>query len=284
MTTVEDKERERVLQILRKLKAHQESAQEIGSVAEAEVFAMKISEILVKHKLEMSEVDQVIVNEVDPIDEQYTNAQSLGIKSRRKRIAWQEELAGIISVAHFCRVLVAPRTNSLWWVGRASDRQVCIFLFTVIARQVESYVDKEYRRRYSSARYHSNENSVRGWRAGFYKGLNERLRERFLQKRRSTIWGAMFSNMDAARWRNKGGQERALVVLHRADETVGEYIKQRYGKGKGHTVKEHKFSRRSVDHDQGIRDGMEFANQLPINARGLEEGLLPNQPALNKGN
>lgn len=47
---------ESVMELLAKLMRHEQSAREVGSLAEAEAFASKVQAMLTKHKLEMSEI------------------------------------------------------------------------------------------------------------------------------------------------------------------------------------------------------------------------------------
>ena len=48
---------ENVIDKLRKIMAHAASAREIGNLAEAEAFAAKAQELLLRHKLDMTEVE-----------------------------------------------------------------------------------------------------------------------------------------------------------------------------------------------------------------------------------
>jgi hypothetical protein len=47
---------EKILDKLGKIKAHMESAQEIGNEAEAQAFAAMLQSLLLKHKLEMTDI------------------------------------------------------------------------------------------------------------------------------------------------------------------------------------------------------------------------------------
>ena len=47
---------EKILDKLGKIKAHMESAAEIGNVAEAQVFGVMLQNLLAKHKLEMTDI------------------------------------------------------------------------------------------------------------------------------------------------------------------------------------------------------------------------------------
>jgi 1,6-anhydro-N-acetylmuramate kinase len=47
---------EKILEKLGKIKAHMESAQEIGNEAEAQAFASMLQNLLTKHKLEMTDI------------------------------------------------------------------------------------------------------------------------------------------------------------------------------------------------------------------------------------
>lgn len=113
---------------LNKLLRHAESAREIGSIAEAEAFAARTQELLTKHKLEMSDIQFVEQEESEPIELEYISPSDLGIKHQPKRIAWQENLAMTIGHANDCSTLILIDSNCAFFVGRKSDREICVGL------------------------------------------------------------------------------------------------------------------------------------------------------------
>ena len=82
--------------------AHRDSAHKIESFEEAEVFAGKINELLLKHKLTMSEVEMRGQDADDPFGDTRYQPEDHGVKYVRRRVWWQERLAssagGCVSV------------------------------------------------------------------------------------------------------------------------------------------------------------------------------------------
>ena len=114
-----------VMDKLAKLQSHADSAKAIGNEAEAEAFAAKVAELLVTHKLSMTEVEFAAQAEDDPVDGAYVDyAKYAPDQSGRTRVWWQETLIDVVARAHFCRIMVVPGSSRIFLVGRGSDRQV----------------------------------------------------------------------------------------------------------------------------------------------------------------
>ena len=117
-----------IINKLAKILKHQESARAIGSIAEAEAFASRIQEILTKHKLEMSDIQFVEQEFAEPIASECLAPDDLGIKSESRRVLWQENLAYSIARSNDCRTLISNHSNYAFFVGRKTDREICISL------------------------------------------------------------------------------------------------------------------------------------------------------------
>ena len=80
---------DQIIEKLRKLIAHEQSARTIGNIAEAEAFASKIQDLLTAHKLDMSEVDfQARDIEIDFFAEwqQYQREADLRVAAQLRKI------------------------------------------------------------------------------------------------------------------------------------------------------------------------------------------------------
>ncbi|HEY6327854.1 MAG TPA: DUF2786 domain-containing protein, partial [Blastocatellia bacterium] len=101
---------------IRKLITHAESASNIGNAAEAEAFAARVTELLIKHKLSMEEV--------------WSDGEAritIGEERIPGRKNWMRLLAQAISKSHACEFLVAP--DRLIFIGPDGDREVTVYLF-----------------------------------------------------------------------------------------------------------------------------------------------------------
>src|ERR1017187_8732928 len=92
-----------VMEKLRKLIAHEESARSMGSLAEAEAFAGRIAEMLTQHRLERSDVE-VKAETAEPIGQDRVTAEEAGVKkgAQNVAVAWQVCLARGVCKATGC--------------------------------------------------------------------------------------------------------------------------------------------------------------------------------------
>jgi hypothetical protein len=134
---------------VKKLLVHSESAAELGSVEEAASFAAKANEILLKHKLELSDVEFAAEQASNPVGvgpllDPSSVCRGANPAGFRRRAAWTEWLASGIAEAHSCRFLVSDRTKAMWFVGRQSDRELAEYLFMVLVERGWNMAGKYY--------------------------------------------------------------------------------------------------------------------------------------------
>lgn len=177
--------REEILEKIRKLHAHAESAAEIGSEAEAQTFAAKIQELLTAYKLSMDDVHRPAA-EKEPINATTVYWQTLNLKVRRVRIAWAEDLARMICQSYYCEFVISLGMGSIGlFIGTETDRKIAVFMYVTIARFLEKLAEREDRK----FKYQSWVNAgkpatgrtgyeAHGFKAGFMFGFIQRLRER----------------------------------------------------------------------------------------------------------
>ena len=126
---------------LRKIKAHSESAEKIGSMEEAETFAAMFQQLLLKHKLEATDLEFEEEEKDEPIIEHVVEWQE--IQFGHKRVGWVERLASIVAEAHFCRILVRSGSSRITLVGRQSDMEIAEFMLVTLVRIADKLVRKE---------------------------------------------------------------------------------------------------------------------------------------------
>lgn len=130
---------------IRQLLAHAESAEKIGSQAEAEAFAAKANKLMLEHKLQMADVERFGDEDEDPMGHEQYDASSVDGIPNGKRLQWLERLMAHLCKAHFCEFIVFPGTRQYRVIGREADRQITLYLFDVLASTAE---------RLSLAHYH----------------------------------------------------------------------------------------------------------------------------------
>jgi hypothetical protein len=130
---------EKILDRLRKLIEHQRSAHAIGNVAEAEAFAAKAQEILLRHKLNMTDIEFAQQEKDEPPAKHVIHGdRDLGTTRRERDAGWVQILLGAVAQANFCKMIrMAPPNRRLYGrvpgyfvlVGRKSDCDAAKALF-----------------------------------------------------------------------------------------------------------------------------------------------------------
>lgn len=171
---------EKVLDKLRKLMAHRDSAASIGSQQEAEAFASRVQELLNKYKLEEHEIRAKgeKPKEDVPIDSTYIRFSEFDLLTVNKRILWTENLGGVVARNYFCRVVVIPGSNSLYFAGQAHDREVAVFVFVTLVRAATKMCEMLHKKKELVRHLLDEPIDMRNFRESFYLGFNEGIRER----------------------------------------------------------------------------------------------------------
>lgn len=218
-----------IIDKLAKLLRHQESAKAIGSIAEAEAFATRIQELLTKHKLEMSDIQFVEQETAEPIEDEYVTPRTLGIKHESKRVMWQENLASAIARSNDCSTLISNHSNVAYFVGRKSDREICVALFRYFLNLIVEMADREAesakedertklkiaRPWYTGAdlRWH-----MRDFRVSYSKGMSAAIQSRLMERRRSL----------ESELKKQATESTALIHLRKTSEAIDKYLEDMF--------------------------------------------------------
>ena len=165
-------ERERVIDLVRKLFSKAESARGIGNADEAAAFADKANDLLIRHKLEQTELEMQDEGDNDPFARDDVLSEIWG----GVRHKWSTNLVTAIARAHFCsavfdRVVYARGgkiTGRVSLIGRNSDREIVLFLIQTLHREA-----KRLAREAVKAGAHRT-SFLMGFTTAIYKRLNER--------------------------------------------------------------------------------------------------------------
>lgn len=126
----------RMLEKLKKLIKKQESAQAIGSIAEAETFATKIQELLAKYNLDMADVDMTDDEREDNMTEEY-------MRSMLPVIGGESALDILHAIAKFnwCHVysIGGKSHDKMVIIGTKANVEVCKYIYEIVSRV---FVDK----------------------------------------------------------------------------------------------------------------------------------------------
>lgn len=89
-------------------------------------------------------------------------------------------MAHIISSANTCKILVVPGRNTIVFVGREANRQICSYLFKYLCREVEAFAQKDYDKAYYQYHKHGK-GSIYGWKAALFQGFLDSIRTRLTE-------------------------------------------------------------------------------------------------------
>jgi len=246
----------KILDKLGKIKAHMESAKEIGNEAEAQAFAAMLQNLLAKHKLEMTDLQYSSHLQDEPVEEFAVGGASVYKDGKRvmerypdieftsKRSAWAETLAAIITRAHSCQIIVSIGSSRLWMVGRKSDAMVAEYLFVTLFRAAERLSHKEYKRFRAQCRARDNGggrylHETHNFKASWLSGFINRLHERFEEEKYSGT---------------------ALVRINKEALAVKQYMEQKKGKKANHIQGNNARNAEGYNRGRKAADGLNISN------------------------
>lgn len=239
---------EKLLDKLAKIKAHAESAAKIGSTQEAETFSAMLQQLLLKHKLSMSDIEVEQQEKDEPVGEKQIHWQ--GVKVRKTRVAWIEKLSSIVARAFFCRILVHPGSSLITLVGRASDIACAEYLIVVLTRSVEKMSLQEYDREWLRVKNEEGStDSMAGFRASWIQSFIHRISQRFEEERnKETV-----------------SNSTALVRFNKADLAVTGYMSRFTRMAAG-------LNGQRGGNSRGHQRGREAADKINLRANGIQGG------------
>lgn len=179
---------EKIIDKLRKLIEHRNSAQEIGSIAEAEAFTAKITQLLTDHKLEMSDV-QFNKEIEEEIERDYLDFADLGIPITDRKDVLLGTLAHIVAKANFCRIIYATNQgNKLFIVGKKTDRQVTSYIFQCLYQASRRMAEMEYRKLYYIKKCQGLQHEMKGFKKSWLHGFNLAIADRLKKQKEEQVY------------------------------------------------------------------------------------------------
>ena len=110
--------KDKIIEKLKKLIRHEQSARAIGNVDEAAAFAMKIQELLDAYNLSLSEID---------IAEARESVSGTNYPDLRMAQLWQKNFLGDLAEIHGCRMILSSSGAII--VGSEIDREIVVELY-----------------------------------------------------------------------------------------------------------------------------------------------------------
>ncbi len=240
---------EKKIDKIMKLLNMQKSAEEIGNTEEALAFGARAQELMLRYKIEMSDIE-VHANQEDDIKIEAIFADERG----RKRKAWREMLAGIIANAFSCRILVRPGTSALGLVGNTMNRRVAVFMISHLCEFVEQRSLKEYDMFYAHVAQHGQPERAKGFRKSWITGFMGQLAFRYEERAQALM-----------RAESASVQERALAVVNNERLKVNEFL-DNLG-----THAADSLDGISSENSEGMHYGAHAATEVNLEANGIEQ-------------
>lgn len=176
-------DRAKVLDRLKKLRAHAQSAHELKSQEEAASFANMVQAMIVKHNIDQSELDSLEQEEelkLNPMKE-IPMDWKFGHKHRQRK-AWLENLAMYVAHAHFCDILISQQRFYVFFCGREVQAQMASDIFVKLATTAEKLAQAEYFKHYHEVRGNSAYASIKGFKPAYLEAFVSRLGKRYRDK------------------------------------------------------------------------------------------------------
>jgi hypothetical protein len=239
---------------LRKLKAHAESAAKIGNEAEAQAFAAMFQQLLLKHKLGLTDIEFDAEAAQEKIERHWVDWETHEVRVRKNRVLWIEQLASIVARAYFCRIIVLPGSSNIELIGETSHVEVAEYVLVTLVRLADRMSklerDKVYRRDRAAAD---------GFRQSFLNGFINRLAVRLKEELAQAV-------------RDAGpASSTALVRVNRSESAVTKYMDELKKSKSIKNASRIQGGRRRVN-AEGYARGQEVANGMDIRGRAVKPG------------
>lgn len=261
-------DKESFVRKVKKLHEQAKNAAEIGSTEEAGAFASMVQRLLIRHKLDIADVESVDLTDSDNyvIEEEVLDLRDVGIPKTRRRCAWLERLTRVIAEHHACEHLVCSGSNTLWLVGTESSRAVAGAVLKAVVPVLLAETEKAYRKARSQGA------CTKGFRASFRTGFITCIRER-LEAMHAEVMREIVQEEMAKKGRTtkvaqrqetpEPAASRSLMVLDAEKTAVVEYTNR-----KGRT---YRIGRARHHHTEARQAGYRAGTKASLRANGLSQ-------------
>lgn len=125
-------EKEKIIQRIKNLMNHAESAKQIGSLKEAEVFAAKATELLIQYNLTQFDIDSAKAQDGNEFKEWgYSEEVSYAENSSGNR--WKRNLMDIITRHNFCSYTYKPNRKVMQVYGKMQNVDVTVWMYNFLS-------------------------------------------------------------------------------------------------------------------------------------------------------
>lgn len=240
------------------------SAKEIGSEAEAMIFADMVQRLLIKHDLELSEVEYQAQLAEDPV-----KLHKVHISSKRRSALWQELIARHCALAHLCQAIPVTGRDAFVLIGRRQHRQVAEFMSLTLIRLGADLAQKAYIEHFYRCKEAGDVTQARGFKKAFLLGFAARVSRRYQAMMLET----------AARY-DKG---TGLIRLSQEQALCQQLVDTLTKVGAMHEVRQTLPTLNKPASGGGFAAGVKAGNAVNLKANVVEAGQATGQRALPAG-
>lgn len=121
-------DRNQIIERIKKLKTHAESAKSLGSLEEAEAFMRKVSELMEEYNLTMMEIDQAEIKSGDPY-KNWGYAESISYDDKHQGWQWKMMLMDVITKFNFTNFTYKSHSKTLKVYGNMENVDMTVWLY-----------------------------------------------------------------------------------------------------------------------------------------------------------
>lgn len=226
--------REAIIQRIKKLKLHAESAEKVGSLEEAKIFMAKVHQLMVEYNLSLMEIDSADID--DNALRNFSYVESVSYKDGTY-YAYRKNLIKVLCKYNFCQVLLVKRFKEFSVYGNGINVDNVIWQYWYLAIRLKNLALEAYREFRTENRFRFISDFLLGAVQGIANALEEE--------------------------RSKNNSERALVVYN--NKLVYRYMKElgvKFVVRKAHS---------RTDFGIGAALGFQAGKNLQINNRKIQK-------------
>jgi len=239
--------REKILRKVRGLAAMAVSAKEVSTEEEAYLFAERMREMMLRHKISQLELDANDPQLKAEAMHKVRITSDHGVTMTKRRCAWSERLGAVVAKAHFTRVVCHIRSSSLTFAGHESDVAASVEAYAYLWQVLESLSWKAYNKLFYGERAKGHMGDVglaRGYRAAYLRGFVSRLSARYVKQ---------MEQLESDKVVTVG----ALVLMKNVTVAVNQYVVS-------WTRPAARVRGQRADNSRGYRDGQLAADKLSL--------------------
>jgi hypothetical protein len=237
-----------VITLLQKLIRQAESAQTLGNVAEAEAFSAKVQSLLLKYRLEMTDVQIDEEQKAEPVDRE----------SIVGRGTWQGWLVQAVADSMFCYIVANVRTFHV--IGTPTNRQLCISMYTYLSANAVAAAEAH------AKLWGATGSKLRTIKNNFLLGFSSAVADRLRAERKKVTDDFIETTVPvksaAEATAPSSSTSTALLYIDRNKAAIDEYVSQAYGK-----LRTRSSGSSSYYHKDAYTSGKSYGGSVSLSAR-----------------